>query len=418
MKRIALIFLVISLPFWTFSQTQIIANHTIVADYDKIPAYYITEVKKMLVSFPGASHSDAYRAGLTLLEAADATYQVNVAYEESYKTSYLRCNDIGRDMLDDEWYTWYAWPEGSRPEKSQSIKNIIKHNYDNNHPISVMGFGWCWYMMSSYLSQTYDPVHKVRWWGSTHGGPDEGTHGWGLNSEDYSITGNRVCMDTYLNATLDYINYCAENNYPTKIVFTTGPVDKYTGEQAYQTFIKHEYIRNFVKADPSRILFDYADILCYDDDGNLNTETWTHDGITYSFPFITDNNLGNESIGHIGPQGALRLGKALWWMLARIAGWDGENSPTSIIESNFNEDLSDTNQPFQICQESDKLFVKSKNALVYSKYYFIYSIHGMLYGNGIFTENHAVIDTGSYPSGIYIFTIPDSKMPPYKLVIQ
>ena len=37
------------------------------------------------------------------------------------------------------------------------------------------------------------------------------------------------------------------------------------------------------------------------------------------------NLEGNDdySVGHIGTNGALRLAKALWWMLARLAGWDG-----------------------------------------------------------------------------------------------
>ena len=31
----------------------------------------------------------------------------------------------------------------------------------------------------------------------------------------------------------------------------------------------------------------------------------------------------SEDGDHIGEAGALRLGKALWWMLARMSGWDG-----------------------------------------------------------------------------------------------
>jgi uncharacterized protein YjdB len=53
---------------------QIIADHTIVADYTKIPAQYITAVKAMWINIVGESHSEAYRAGLDLLAAADARF--------------------------------------------------------------------------------------------------------------------------------------------------------------------------------------------------------------------------------------------------------------------------------------------------------------------------------------------------------
>jgi hypothetical protein len=133
-------------------------------------------------------------------------------------------------------------------------------------------------------------------------------------------------MDTYLNASIDFINYCKTNNYVTKIVFTTCPVDNneseglYSGARGYQGHIKQEYIRSFVKADTSRILFDYADILCYDDDGKQTTSSWNG----HTFPSITSANLGDTSIGHIGATGAIRLAKAQWWLLARIAGWNGK----------------------------------------------------------------------------------------------
>jgi len=127
-------------------------------------------------------------------------------------------------------------------------------------------------------------------------------------------------MDTYLSVTQGYIDYCTANNIPTKIFFTTGPVDDYgSDESRYQAHIKHEYIRNYVRNDPSRILFDYADILCHDDNGTQNTGIWNGN----TFPKITSTNGYPVSTGHISDAGALRLGKAMWWMLARIAGWDG-----------------------------------------------------------------------------------------------
>ena len=80
-------------------------------------------------------------------------------------------------------------------------------------------------------------------------------------------------------------------------------------------------IRDSVRANSARILFDYADILCYDDDSETpNTTTWSgHD-----YPIITTTNSLPEQTGHISNAGALRLARAMWWMMARIAGWDGE----------------------------------------------------------------------------------------------
>jgi uncharacterized protein YjdB len=39
---------------------------------------------------------------------------------------------------------------------------------------------------------------------------------------------------------------------------------------------------------------------------------------------ITPTNQGSTGVGHIDAVGALRLAKAMWWLLARIAGWDGK----------------------------------------------------------------------------------------------
>jgi hypothetical protein len=164
-----------------------------------------------------------------------------------------------------------------------------------------------------------DREYGVYWRGSSLGGPD-GTRVWGLDSTDFADTGNKVSTKTYLDATEDYISFCKEMGINAKIVFTTGPADRFTGENGYQGYLKNQYIRNFVAGDPARILFDYNDILCHDDDGSLSTTTWKE----RTYPIITPTNLGDSSIGHISPEGAIRLAKAQWWMLARIAGWDGK----------------------------------------------------------------------------------------------
>ncbi len=303
---------------YEYNKSQIIADHRIVNDFRKIPDYYLNEVKKMMVGFAGESHSEAYRVGMKLLESEHPSFRSNISAEEGYTDQYLRVN-INPSTGEEQWFTWYAYPSGSRPLAATTIKNLIKRYFDRGHPLHVLGFAWCYDMQNSEPTDAADPEYEVRWRGDSKGGP-QGDLQWGLDAEDFTITSNHVCLDTYIDATQEYIDYCIINGYPTKIVFTTGTVDSFASDYGYQAHLKNERIRNYVATDTTRILFDYADILCFDDNGKQTTRNWN--GHTY--PFVTSVNLGDRKIGHIGSAGAIRLAKAQWWMLARIAGWDGK----------------------------------------------------------------------------------------------
>jgi hypothetical protein len=307
------------------SAGQIIADHTIVDKYHDIPLEYIDKVKEMWLVYAGESHSAAIRTGLTLLEAADSKFQVSIkesGIPDTYANRFLRASratwgDISNtsgwvySYGEEDWFT--------SPEAISKTKNGLMYCNTNGYKISVFAFGWCWDDTYGSPSANTDPVYGVHWYGSSTGGP-EGKRSWGLDAADFSITGNSVCMDIYLEATQGYQDYCAVNGYDTKVIFTTPPVDTYyKDESGYQAWLKQEHIRAYVKANPARILFDYSDILCYDDAGSVTTRTWNG----HVYPSITATNLGDGSIGHIGSAGTLRLAKAMWWMLARIAGWDG-----------------------------------------------------------------------------------------------
>ncbi|MCT4588708.1 MAG: T9SS type A sorting domain-containing protein [Carboxylicivirga sp.] len=409
MKQLFLSLMLVAITHQAYSQNQIIADHTIVNDYDKIPDYYINEVKKMMVSIPGASHARAYRIGLEMLEDINPKFAVNVAHEEANTDQYLRCNDINdNEFVEDKWYTWYAWPENNRPSEATIVKDMISRNQNKN--LVAIAFGWCWAMMSSNEGREdeVDAEHKVRWFGSSHGGPD-GSLEWGIDNSDQSTTQNRVSLQTYLDATVDYINYCETNNYITKPFFTTGPVDKYTGEKAYQGYIKHERIREFVREDPSRILFDYADILCFDNDGTGNTISWTdRDGQTHTFPHITDTNVGDEAIGHIDQEGAIRLAKAMWWFLARIAGWDGGS--TSINDQE--------RQNYKTYQVNNQLFIELETPATNKGTCSVHSITGVLCHKKAISSNPIIINTGGFTPGVYLVTLDGDKAIHFKVVIK
>jgi hypothetical protein len=332
---------------------QIIADHTIVDYWDDIPDRYLDTVKTMLVYFAGQSHAYAHKYGHTLLEAIDADYASNIAIKEGYTDQYLRVNNnpYNTYVYTDTWWTWRSWDVGEEPAVvKDSIKNWIQGYYDDGVPFTAIGFGWCVEMHSSYNSwPTYDEEYPFYWAGNAPGGPDGTTSkGWGLVPLDSLITNNRVNMTDYFAAMEEYRDYVETNSIPTKIIFTTGPLQASGGlasMAAYSAQVKHDYIRNYVLADTTRIMFDYADILAYDDGSDIeNLATYSYGGTDYYYQQETATNIGDGTIGHIGSAGAIRLAKAQWWMLARIAGWDGNVSVYSeqVIDSTATDILTFT----------------------------------------------------------------------------
>lgn len=317
------------------SAAPLVIDHTSVELYDKIPDSYIAEVKKKWLTVPGESHSLGYRLGLQLLAQQDPKFQVKVqdsGTPEGPTSEYLRASkaswgDVGRESGwrysygEEDWFT-------SETAINRTLA-FLTYAHEKGLPVGAIGFGWCWdTTWHNSPAGEPDPVYHVRWAGSSAGGP-EGDRMWGLDADDKALTGNSVCMDTYLAATQKYSDYCREKGYETKVFFTTSPVDGYKGEAGYQRHLKHEHIRQYVAKSAAECLFDYADILAWSDSGEQNLQTWKDTaGDDKKYQMIHADNMKDldgtykEDGDHIGQRGALRLGKALWVMLARQAGWD------------------------------------------------------------------------------------------------
>ncbi len=155
----------------------IIADHTVVDQYEKIPPYWINEVKKMWLNVPGESHSSGYRIGLQLLAQQNSLFAASITESgtpEGYRTDALRASraswgDIAHATLwrysygeEDFWTSQLA---GTRTKAHLTYANT------NNLPIAAFGFGWCWDMTwHNGPGGAVDPVYKVRWAGSSVGG--------------------------------------------------------------------------------------------------------------------------------------------------------------------------------------------------------------------------------------------------------
>jgi hypothetical protein len=310
------------IPTSTPGENSIIINH-LCTDISEIPQVWIDEVKKMLLSVPGESHGRGYMYGLELVEAGDTQFAGSVKWygEPGPPTSMnLRATPVYRNTIDG-WSSMGGEENFWTNDSARTMmKNFLGYMDDNENPVSAFGFAWCWDMTNNGTGGGVDTEYGVRWAGSSEGGLD-GNLRWGIDDEDNTLTGNSVNLYTYINTVVDYNAW-----EPAAISFlTTGPVDGNHGTEAgYQRYLKHEALREFVMENGG-VLFDYADILCWDN-GVQYIDSW--DGHTFQNgdPGLATGGTGydgGQGGCHISEDGCRLIGNALWWMLARIAGWPG-----------------------------------------------------------------------------------------------
>ncbi|MFH0981997.1 MAG: hypothetical protein V2A79_10700 [Planctomycetota bacterium] len=127
-------------------------------------------------------------------------------------------------------------------------------------------------------------------------------------------------IDAYLEA-MDQL----ETDYPDVVfVYMTGHLDG-TGSSG-NLYLRNNQIRDYCTAN-DKVLFDFADIESYDPEGNYYPDgtdycDWCVDWCAeHTCPTSCDDEA--EQCAHSRCFNCYRKARAFWWMMARIAGWNG-----------------------------------------------------------------------------------------------
>lgn len=143
------------------------------------------------------------------------------------------------------------------------------------------------------------------------------------------------CSDNTEQGIAMYLNAmeALERDYPdVTFIYMTGHLDG--SGAAGNLHQRNEQIREWCRSR-GKVLFDFADIESFDPDGNAFLQRFADDGCNYIGSDGQQHNWADEwcernpgacsdcSCAHSHCLNCQQKGKAFWWMMARLAGWQG-----------------------------------------------------------------------------------------------
>jgi len=270
------------------SQTgAIIAGHNSVNDFNNIPSYMHNTIKNNLkIIFGRTSHGSQLMTGINLIKG--------VGDRDIESCNGYVATGSNFELCDDFYYYEFGEGNDQAPENVLSLFNRFPGANDLGNPNRVQ-----------WESATRDFLNRAN--------NDRNVVIWSWCGQ--VSTASESDINTYLSLMNNL-----ERDYPdVTFIYMTGHLDG-SGETG-NLRTRNRQIRNYA-INNNKILYDFEDIESWDMNGVFHPDE--SDACNWCSSYCQQNSCLNcANCAHSHCYNCYIKGKAFWWLLARIAGWEG-----------------------------------------------------------------------------------------------